>query len=814
VEFSITTSVPEPRKVKWRKNNPGKVHAARTKMRANRNTEFICIDGEGQTGKCRQCNCKHFTPGPMSKWRETCGTCGHYRNATQGNPRTGHFHDYVLLGVGDKQITSPEGLGWEEIFEFLYSQFDDYATYTGFFLGYDFTQWFKGIPESKAFQLLTQEGIVKRKYKAGDTFQYHPVKIQGKRTAGDVAKNIPTVQNAIWRGDLDTDTLMVWELHLHADRRLMIRPKICCKTMGDTHVKKTERDGTVCRKASGMYVCDAGQFFQSAFLKVIQPTVENWGDHPIVSAEEYGIVDQGKSDRATVNLGPEMMRYNRLENEIFSRVLEVYDTGFKAEDINLRKWEWYGPGQSAAKWLKTVLGKDFREAMEKTVTRDVLNAARKTYYGGWFECMAHGIITGTSYEYDINSAYPHIISQLPCLLHNPWTSSKPAKPRKSLPALGERQIRLVEASVWGDDPYIGTMLHRTMDGSILRPSATRGWFWQHELEAAKRAGVVNRVECYEWHTLTFCDVSKPCGGLPPLAEIKHLYQKRLDAGKATAYGKSMKLNINSAYGKFAQSIGEPPYANPIYASLITAGCRTMILDSIATHPNGTRDVLMVATDGIYFRNPHPGLPVSCELGEWEKGTKKNLTLFKPGVYWDDKARAAIHDGGSPEFKSRGVSAREMATQVKDIDTQFRAWRDQIPADEKQWPSASFPLTFSMTSAKQAIRGKWEHAGLVTDRIVTHSSWPGSKRLTTLYGGAQQEACGQREPCKIIDGIARSRPRRLGENSEGLPQLSMGYNKTLGVTARSENGQQDPEQYGLTPEGLASDSWYEAMQMRG
>jgi hypothetical protein len=94
----------------------------------------------------------------------------------------------------------------------------------------------------------------------------------------------------------------------------------------------------------------------------------------------------------------------------------------------------------------------------------------------------------------------------------------------------------------------------------------------------------------------------------------------------------------------AQSVGQPKYANAVYASLITAGCRCMILDAIASHPLRTEAVLMIATDRIYFTAPHPALPVSNRLGDWETKTLHNLTLFKPGTYWDDETRKKARSG--------------------------------------------------------------------------------------------------------------------------------------------------------------------------
>ena len=94
-------------------------------------------------------------------------------------------------------------------------------------------------------------------------------------------------------------------------------------------------------------------------------------------------------------------------------------------------------------------------------------------------------------------------------------------------------------------------------------------------------------------------VYHPCSHGKPLAGLAELFQQRLRVGKSTPHGIGLKLTYNSAYGKFAQSIGTPVFANPVYASLITAGVRAMICDAIATHPNHTDDLLMIATDAVY-----------------------------------------------------------------------------------------------------------------------------------------------------------------------------------------------------------------------
>src|SRR5215469_476430 len=113
MRFSTTKESPQHKKTN---------HTARTAQRKRERTlplRFICLDGEGVT--------------------DEAGT-----------------HRYVLLGVGDKQISNPDGLSWQECFRFLYDNFVSGGTaFCGFFLGYDFTQWLRGLPEYQCWRLLS-----------------------------------------------------------------------------------------------------------------------------------------------------------------------------------------------------------------------------------------------------------------------------------------------------------------------------------------------------------------------------------------------------------------------------------------------------------------------------------------------------------------------------------------------------------------------------------------------------------------------------------------------------------------------------------
>jgi len=641
----------------------------------------------------------------------------------------GSSHRYVLLGSGSEQITNPEGLDYGEIFEFLYTSYQENrdSAFVGFFLGYDFTQWLKTMPMDRVWYLLSIAGKAARTRTNIHRHDPFPVEYKG------------------------------WQFDILGDKRFKLRPK------GDKH---------------WLWICDTGPFFQTSLLNVINP--ESWPE-PVCSEAEYALVLEGKSKRSTAKLDPSMRKYNALENDILARLMSRINSGFAEVGIRLHKNQWFGPGQAAQEWLKQQTADLKRLHLQEYIPPEVLDVARQSYYGGWFEITCHGHIPGITWEYDINSAYPYIISRLPCLEHGQWFHNRARDAHGTNDASG---LRLVHAKVLGSNQYIGAMLHRQHDGRIARPWNTAGWYWQHELDAAVAAGLIDTIEEIEsWYY-------DPCACPPPLAGLGALYEYRLQVGKDSPQGKGAKLIYNSVYGKFAQSVGMPIFGNAIYASLITSGCRTLILHAIASHPLQSQAVVMIATDGVYFTSPHPALPISASLGEWSVSEKHNLTLFKPGVYWDDKTRNQIRAGKKPIFKSRGVNATYFAETIAGIDSHFGRWShypssdfDSTSDDREGWfPKVSFTLGFSMVTARQALqRGAWETAGAVnSDRPVSQDSDPTAKRRAGYRDG----------------DLYRSRPWH--DFGYGGDIASHPYDRRFGQEL-------DPDEYGITPDGTVLDS---------
>jgi DNA polymerase family B len=682
-----------------RKSDPNAARASARAARRAAGTIFIGVDGEG--------------------WTDELGV-----------------HRYAQLSVGTRTLFGAEHLDFLEIMDFLWDCHQDNPTaaYVGFYLGYDFSQWFRTLPEDRA-RVLYDATSRRRMLSGGNTVPF-PVHYRG------------------------------WEFDTLADKRFKLRQK-----------------GS---DLPWMYICDTGPFFQTSFLTVIDP--RSWPDGPVCSEDEYNVVLEGKSHRADdwtpqtwLAAEADLTRYNVLENVILGRVMERYEQGLLGCGVRLKRDQWYGPGAAAQAWMGNE-GVDDRLTIEQSVPRDVLDFARESYYGGWFEVFVHGHVPGVAHEFDLNSAYPAAMSVMPnwSTCEYEWVDTA------SQEWMAPDTLMLLDCTTTGTDPVVGSMLHRRKDGTILRPSTTRGVRWAHEVRAGIAAGVIAPTGGVTLHRAL---AIRPTGQRSVFSEaIPTIYQKRLEVGKNTAHGKAYKLIYNSAYGKQAQSVGSPKFSNALSASFITSHCRTSILEAIASHPEGTSALLMVATDGVYFRSPHPSLPLSPgELGKWDHSEKHNMTIVMPGVYYDDASRASVRSGGYAKVKSRGIPAAAFAAAIERLDSAF-SMLAQDPSAKENWPTLDIPIRFQVESPRAALhRGKWSKAGTVERDVERKlSTDPSSKRI----GPGAQGAYLWADPLEpYVDGdLIRTRPYTVWGDGQSAP-----YSKRFGL-------EEDGRALGMSPDG--------------
>jgi hypothetical protein len=697
-------------------------NGARTQRRAEHDVTFIGIDGEG-----------------ISLKNENGEIIA---------------HRYVMMaacGIETEPLAlhkSGEPLTTEEILDWLYftvrPAFPD-ACFVAYGMGYDLAQWIKDLPRGRAEYLFVKKKITQRK----------------RRNTRN-----PIPFPVYWRPD--RHSLRAWEIDTLGDKRIKLRlverPWRGVDVSGEEIPPRASPEPASEKKVSKpkgqpwMYICDAFSFFQSSFLKAIDPkerlTEEEYrrfleeGEHPnsVVSKTEFDIIKEGKARRDEAVFDEPMMKYCPLECDVLARIMRVLNRGFVVNDIRLRRTQYFGPGQPAQAMMDLICERDYIDFTRKNVEEKVpfafRGAARQSYYGGWFEIFKHGPHEGTCSEYDINSAYPKEMTQLPCLLHGQYLDGNGdpyrgrglrAHNKHGFGTAPGQILCLVDAQVIGTHPRIGAMLHRRRDGTVVRPHITAGWYWLHELEKAKRAGLIKEIIWNKWLAYVPCDCPRP------LRSLGDLYQRRLDVGKNTPSGVALKLSYNSAYGKVVQTVGDPKYSNMVWGSLITAGCRCKILDAIATHPDGPDAVLMIATDALFFASPHPGLPLSNRLGEWEMKERKNLMLFKPGTYWDDETRERARKGewGNLKFKSRGVNMEALGKAILELDDMFK------PREDWRWPSLPITIPFQVISPQLALaRNNWHICGAVSNtRKIEITADPSSKRVANGPGWSAPHTTG-------------------------------------------------------------------------
>ena len=707
----------------------------RARLRAELPT-FIGVDGEG-FGRLRD----RFTP-YSDMTEEELDECnelieaGDLETEYEEDEETGamipgiyesvDYHAYELFGIGDQWIgKAGVELTHHEVFEFLYSHYescdDPKRAYVGFFLGYDFIMWVRHLYEKTAWKLVTPAGKESRT----------------RRTFNDdgTIKSQITFPVTAWDYDYGVQD---WDIEMLGHKRFSLRRHIPFeeRVLKRTYIDEEgeERKEYEPHPHKWMHICDAGSFFQTSLLNAIDPTK---AVEPIVTAEEFALLKRGKDRRSDAEFDSETVEYNMMENEVLSRLMKQLAGSFADIGIQLRTNQWYGPGAAAQATLnmwQVPEGKEIREHLSKEFD----TVARYSYYGGWFETMIIGPYPEKVYEYDINSAYPAIIESLPCLLHareDSGTGNPPDYEKDSDIIFVDAETQTFPLSI-GYLPAFGGLSHRILDGSISRPLETRGWHSLREVQAAGRAYCHKDVIYYSWRRIRVgCDCPSP------FAKIKEMYQERLTVGKNSPRGIAMKLVYNSIYGKLAQSIGVPKYAMSVYATLITSGCRTMILDAVSKLPGKSHDVLMIATDGLYTTAPAEGLHIDGEtLGAWEAKELNGFTAVMPGVHWTDKTLTDVMKAreeaglGKPDFssiklKSRGVSARDIGGSIFEFKRQFEEMVN-LPVGTliEDFPEVEVNIEFSIVSAKLSLaRNKWETCGTVEPTTRVISTKPFSKR---------------------------------------------------------------------------------------
>ena len=304
---------------------------------------------------------------------------------------------------------------------------------------------------------------------------------------------------------------------------------------------------------------------------------------------------------------------------------------------------------------------------------DIVSAFWTGYQGGHFESVGSGAIfldpqnpqrSGVR-AFDITSAYPHVMWWLPCIESGQWIgtfSGDDFEPTEFLETFEPYSLSIFEAHVEfpiGLRIYPAAKISETA-GCLMNPRVVSGFFTGDEIKEFEAWGADIHIE--RWGAFIPDNRNEPADDVedgvryPFRPFIKTFYGEKLKQDKLKAEGSPeydpekrqvAKTQINSLYGKTIQAIFKDGVRrtgglfNPMYAAVITGGCRMRCAELIRS--NGHDTVVSVATDGVIFRNseelhftenPKPVFfdGERINLGDWEDDGRGTLLMMMSGVY--------------------------------------------------------------------------------------------------------------------------------------------------------------------------------------
>ena len=601
------------------------------------------------------------------------------------------------------------------------------AVFVMFSFGYDITQILKHLPYEKAWEIEKRE-------------TYSDQKDQRRRIAHSPV---------LWKGYaisfVKGKSLDVWRL---ADPE---QPHRGNKLHTSAHIR----------------IYDVFGFFQSSFSAVVKSMVDS-GRATRAEADFIARMKDRRDQFAEEDID-RIKAYTTLELRLLTRMMGDLRAGFEQTRLHLRHWHGTGAAASALienQKLKMHFGCDIAASNISSQQ----TAAHHAYYGGRIELLKQGFLENCSlHVYDIASAYPAAMIEFPSLAGGGWVKSPATEfaegslgdlraAVEATSCLSMFKIRFQFPTYERYDPDARKAVfipfyplpYREKRGGILFPASGYGWYMRDDVLAAiawlerfvpdypRPRGEHRRMTAFEVEEAwIFEQGHEGRANQAPFEFVRDLFIERRQiknaAERSGSYDireKTIKLSLNSIYGKLAQSVGgegkAPSVANPYYAAATTAYCRRRLIEAALIDPHA---IVFFATDGIASTRPLDGLARVpnqgdvVDLGDWEYCEADSGLFVMPGVYtygkvvYDQTGARTI----KPVTKIRGGDAKKYAAKVKAnewlIENVLAAWRAPFdPHKPEQFPRIVAPYQKYITAGNAlASRHRWKLAGRWTAR---------------------------------------------------------------------------------------------------
>jgi len=268
------------------------------------------------------------------------------------------------------------------------------------------------------------------------------------------------------------------------------------------------------------------------------------------------------------------------------------------------------------------------------------NLANKAFHGGIFETLQRGVFDCGIHDYDINSAYPASMQNLP---H--WANGIFRQVEEATDGVYYGWYIAKFNCRWV--PYDDNSEPITDILEILGNTFTVELSQKRVLyPEGERTQAITRIE-YDFMKKH----NYPCeiiGGIEwtqernkyenPFNWVPKIYKQRQEIKKNNSDDMrqmALKIVLNSSYGKTAQlKHGVGQLTNFFYASYITAETRIKLAEIAEKYP---KNVIDIATDGICLDREISNIQITNQLGDWE------YTYFDSAVFIGSGMRQMFHD---------------------------------------------------------------------------------------------------------------------------------------------------------------------------
>ena len=484
------------------------------------------------------------------------------------------------------------------------------------------------------------------------------------------------------------------------------------------------------RASQHIVIYDVFGFFQCSFLKAAKSIPGS------MTETESLLIAEGKKSRGQFALSEraKWQAYTQAELNVLARMMTALRASM--EDMGLYLQRWQGAGSIASAVLKLKNSKEHFYPLAAFQPSEEQQWAHRAFFGGRIECHKQGRTSRKLHSYDIRSAYPYWISQLPSMARGRFRSqdfcSRDDVARANILSMFEVIFEcdvsadpLSLNQIYGvEGPEFYPLPYRDKRGCITYPPRVHGIYMAEEIRATfdwidtyqafyrsrSRKAFELPIRFQIVRGLFFEPAKNAQEAFPWVRYYYALRQEIVRKNESGSYDlteKVIKLGpLNSVYGKLAQSVGTfgkaPSTACPWYAAAITAGTRAQLLRAALTCKPGS--IVAFQTDGIISESKLD-VKIGKSLGEWDYEYITETSIFvQPGVYHVGKEK--------PASKHRGIKADLLGT------GDFEQWLHTNVAD--QWAdetriSVSYPYRYYVTlGAAVASEERWKAAGFWVD----------------------------------------------------------------------------------------------------